>query len=93
MRRTTFGKSREMNRLATRSAPVSDALLFDVRDHQLSAELTLAERRIDSWVFAPWLLLCAHAVIAGLGLFAAVRSNNSTASVLLFSWTAIRASP
>ena len=56
MRRTLFGKSSERERLAPPRASVREALLFDIRDHEASTDLTLAERRADSWTFAPWLL-------------------------------------
>ena len=45
-----------------------EALLFDVRDHTDSADLTLAERRVGGWTFAPWLLLSGHIAVA-LSLF------------------------
>ncbi len=64
MRRTLFGKSLEVERLAPPRASIRDALLFDVVDQQESADLTLAERRVDSWTFAPWLLLAGHLIIA-----------------------------
>src|SRR6266487_4523419 len=64
MRRTLFGKSHELERLAPPRAPLRDALLFDIRDHEASTDLTLAERRADSWTFTPWLLLAGHVIIA-----------------------------
>jgi diguanylate cyclase (GGDEF)-like protein len=64
MRRTLFGKSTELERLAPPRASVRDALLFDVRDQEASADLTLAERRTESWTFAPWLLLVGHLILA-----------------------------
>ncbi|MEP7131174.1 MAG: EAL domain-containing protein [Sphingomicrobium sp.] len=64
MRRTVFGKSAEIERLAPPRASVSDALLFDVRDHEASTDMTLAERRAESWTFAPWLLLVGHLVLS-----------------------------
>ncbi len=67
MRRTMFGKSPELERLAPPRASIRDALLFDVRDQEASADLTLAERRVDSWTFAPWLLLAGH-LVAGATL-------------------------
>jgi diguanylate cyclase (GGDEF)-like protein len=63
MRRTLFGKSTELERLAPPRASVRDALLFDVRDHESSADQALAERRAESWTFAPWLLLAGHLII------------------------------
>jgi diguanylate cyclase (GGDEF)-like protein len=64
MRRTLFGKSTELERLAPPRASVRDALLFDVRDHDASTDQTLAERRAESWTFAPWLLLVGHLILA-----------------------------
>jgi diguanylate cyclase (GGDEF)-like protein len=64
MRRTMFGKSPELERLAPPRASISEALLFDVSDQQASADLTLAERRVESWTFAPWLLLAGHLIVA-----------------------------
>ena len=64
MRRSLFGKSTELERLAPPRASVRDALLFDVGDHEASTDMTLAERRVDSWKFAPWLLLAGHLIIA-----------------------------
>jgi diguanylate cyclase (GGDEF)-like protein len=64
MRRTLFGKSPDLERLAPPRASIRDALLFDISDHEASADLTLAERRVDSWKFAPWLLLAGHIIIA-----------------------------
>ena len=60
MRRTLFGKSPQSKFIRPRARPCSEALLFDVRDHSESADLTLAERRLASWMFAPWLLLSGH---------------------------------
>jgi diguanylate cyclase (GGDEF)-like protein len=64
MRRTLFGKSPELERLAPPRASIDDALFFDVRDHDASADLALAERRVDSLTFAPWLLLAGHLIMA-----------------------------
>ncbi|MFN2450671.1 MAG: hypothetical protein ABR508_12955, partial [Candidatus Baltobacteraceae bacterium] len=36
---------------------------FDVRDHSGTTDLTLAERRVAGWVFAPWLLFSGHLVL------------------------------
>jgi diguanylate cyclase (GGDEF)-like protein len=65
MRRTLFGKSPEVSIQAPARASARDAVLFDVLDHETSNELTLAERRVSGWTFAPWLLLAGHVVIAG----------------------------
>ncbi len=65
MRRTVFGKSPERERLAPPRASIRDALLFDLADQQASADLTLAERRVESWTFAPWLLLAGHLIMGG----------------------------
>src|SRR5689334_12452935 len=64
MRRTLFGKSPELERLAPPRASFRDTLLFDVSDQQHSADLTFAERRVDSWTFAPWLLFASHIILA-----------------------------
>ena len=64
MRRTLFGQSTERERLAPPRASMQDALLFDIRDHEASTDLTLAERRAESWTFAPWLLLVGHLILA-----------------------------
>jgi diguanylate cyclase (GGDEF)-like protein len=85
MRRTLFGKSPELERLAPPRASIREALLFDVSDQQASADLTLAERRVDSWTFAPWLLLFGHLIVAG-ALVVQDRqpaSNTALASVFL----------
>ena len=80
MRRTLFGKSPELERLAPPRASIRDALSFDVTDQQASADMTLAERRVDSWTFAPWLLLAGHLVIAAT-LVAEGRSADTHASL------------
>ena len=64
MRRTLFGKSQEVERLTAADVSALDAMTFDVRDHELSADQNLIERRVGSWVFAPWLLLVGHLIIA-----------------------------
>jgi diguanylate cyclase (GGDEF)-like protein len=82
MRRTLFGKSPELERLAPSRASIGDALLFDVVDQQASADLTLAERRVDGWTFAPWLLLAGHLVIAATLL---IQDRPSASGVSIFS--------
>jgi diguanylate cyclase (GGDEF)-like protein len=64
MRRTLFGKVPELERIAPAKASVGEALLFDVRDHDTSTDQSLAERRLSGWIFAPWLLLAGHLIIA-----------------------------
>jgi diguanylate cyclase (GGDEF)-like protein len=59
-----FGKSPEVERLAPVRVSAREALLFDVRDHDSSADQTLIERRVGAWGFAPWLLLAGHIIIA-----------------------------
>jgi diguanylate cyclase (GGDEF)-like protein len=85
MRRAVFGKSPELERLAPSRASFGDALLFDVSDQQASADQTLAERRVDGWTFAPWLLLAGHLVIAGTLLLQDHRDGSAgrIASVLV----------
>src|SRR5690349_16933577 len=80
MRRTLFGKSPELERLAPPRASIRDALLFDVADQQASADLTLAERRVDSWTFAPWLLLVGHLIVSA-ALLAQGRPPASSATL------------
>src|SRR5689334_11738152 len=62
MRRPLFGRASELPS-ATGTSP-GEALLFDVRDHTESADLSLAERRVGSWTFAPWLVLSGHLIMA-----------------------------
>jgi diguanylate cyclase (GGDEF)-like protein len=64
MRRTLFGKSPAVELHAPARASVAEALLFDVRDHLDSANCALAERRLASWMYAPWLLLSGHLALA-----------------------------
>ena len=59
MRRTLFGKSPELERLAPPRASIARcALRSTSRDQQASADMTLAERRVDSWTFAPVVASC-----------------------------------
>ena len=62
MRRTLFGRASDLPTVTGTSA--KEALLFDVRDQSESADLTLAERRVGSWTFAPWLVLSGHLIMA-----------------------------
>jgi diguanylate cyclase (GGDEF)-like protein/PAS domain S-box-containing protein len=62
-----FGKS-EVERLTPGGVSAGEAVFFDIRDHEGSTDFTLAERRVAGWVFAPWLLLAGHIIIAA-GLF------------------------
>jgi diguanylate cyclase (GGDEF)-like protein len=64
MRRTLFGKSPEVERLAAGRISAGAALTFDICDHDSSTDQTLAERRVGGWTFAPWLLLGGHLIIA-----------------------------
>jgi diguanylate cyclase (GGDEF)-like protein len=63
MRRTLFGKSPEVERLTPAKISASEALTFDVREHESSADQTLIERRVGGWSFAPWLMLAGHVVL------------------------------
>lgn len=63
MRRNLFGKSSEAEHLAPPRSSGSEALFFDVREHDSGADLTLAERRVGAFVFAPWLLFSGHLII------------------------------
>ena len=69
MRRTLFGKSPELDLPAAARASAREVLLFDVRDHDASNDLTLAERRVSGWTFAPWLLLAGHLIITATLVF------------------------
>src|SRR5258705_4714189 len=63
MRRTLFGKSPELERLAPARVSAREALTFDIVDHESSVDQTLIERRVGSWAVAPWLLLAGHMII------------------------------
>jgi diguanylate cyclase (GGDEF)-like protein len=107
MRRTLFGKSPELERLAPPRASIVDALFFDVRDHDASADLALAERRVDSWTFAPWLLLVGHVIMASTLLlhdmhgssapalvpFLACLATDLVAGLVLFGWRRLQMAP
>ncbi|HEX8839426.1 MAG TPA: hypothetical protein VF750_03025, partial [Sphingomicrobium sp.] len=69
MRRTIFGRPPEVELQAPARALAREAVLFDVRDNSESADLTLAERRLGSWTYAPWLVLAGHLIIAISFLF------------------------
>jgi diguanylate cyclase (GGDEF)-like protein len=64
MRRTLFGRSPQMEAPAPARASAREALLFDLQDHSNSGDLALAERRVGSWLYAPWLMLSGHLIIA-----------------------------
>src|SRR5438093_6237394 len=64
MRRSLFGKSPEVERQTPARISASEALTFDVRDHEASTDHYLIERRVGSWALAPWLLLAGHLIIA-----------------------------
>src|SRR5215208_5725922 len=63
MRRTLFGKSAEVAHLTPPRSSASEALFFDIREHDSSADLTLAERRAGAFVFSPWLLFSGHLIL------------------------------
>ncbi|MFL6764014.1 MAG: putative bifunctional diguanylate cyclase/phosphodiesterase [Sphingomicrobium sp.] len=63
MRRTLFGRSPEMERLVPARISASDAMTFDIRDHEATADLVLIERRVGSWSLSPWLLLAGHLIL------------------------------
>ena len=69
MRRNLFRKPPEIELHAPARPRARDALLFDVRDHSDSADLNLAERRLGTWTFAPWLVLSGHLIIAASLVF------------------------
>jgi diguanylate cyclase (GGDEF)-like protein len=64
MRRTLFRKTPEIELHAPARASAREALWFDVRDHSDSTDMTLAERRLGGWTFAPWLVFTGHLIIA-----------------------------
>src|SRR3954447_497138 len=80
MRRTLFGKSPEVERLTPARISASEALVFDVREHESNADQTLIERRVGSWSFAPWLLMIGHLII-GASLLLQDRPPASTATL------------
>ena len=61
MRRNLFRKSAEVHPPVRSS--VREVLFFDVRDHSESTDLSLAERRLTAWIYAPWLLLMGHVAL------------------------------
>src|SRR4051812_27691193 len=63
MRRTLFGRSPEAEHVTPARISASEALTFDVREHDSNADQTLIERRVGSWGFAPWLLMVGHSII------------------------------
>src|SRR4051812_7257304 len=82
MRRKLFGKNPEAEWIGPKSASASEALLFDIREHESSTDSRLAELRVDGWAFVPWLLLAGH-LIVGANLL--VGSNaRSPAAILAF---------
>ena len=80
MRRTLFGKSAEVERLTPAHVSVIEALVFDILDHQSSADQSLIERRVGSWSFAPWLLLTGHLII---GISLLLQEGPSTSWAML----------
>jgi diguanylate cyclase (GGDEF)-like protein len=64
MRRALFARTPEVELHTPARASVREALLFDLQDHSESTDLALAERRVGSWAFAPWLLFAGHLLIA-----------------------------
>jgi diguanylate cyclase (GGDEF)-like protein len=79
MRRALFGKNPEVERIASQSTSASEALLFDVREHESSTDDRLAELRVAGWTFAPWLLLAGHLIILASLLVAPSARASSTA--------------
>jgi len=80
MRRTLFGKSPEIERLAPARVSAREALTFDIVDHESSVDQTLIERRVGSWAVAPWLLLAGH-IIIGVSLLMQDRPPASSATL------------
>jgi diguanylate cyclase (GGDEF)-like protein len=85
MRRTVFGKSSEAELIAPARISAGEALLFDIRDHQASSDVTLAERRVSAWIFAPWLLFMGHLIIACSLLFQDRPAASSSALIGVFA--------
>src|SRR5258707_9700849 len=84
MRRTLFGKSPEIERLAPARVSAREALTFDIVDHESSVDQTLIERRVGSWAVAPWLLLAGHMVIGTSLLLQDRPPQNSTTLAAVF---------
>jgi diguanylate cyclase (GGDEF)-like protein len=85
MRRTLFGKSPELELLSAPRESAGEVLLFDVRDHESTNDLALAERRVSGWTFAPWLLLAGHLIIGVTLLFQDRTASNSVAFAKVFA--------
>jgi diguanylate cyclase (GGDEF)-like protein len=64
MRRTLFGNIQGREQAAPVRVSPAEALLFDIREHHSSRDQSLAERRVASWTFIPWLLFVGKLVIA-----------------------------
>jgi len=80
MRRTLFGKSPEIERLAPTRVSAREALTFDIIDHESSVDQTLIERRVGAWSVAPWLLFVGH-IIIGTSLLLQDRPPASSAAL------------
>jgi diguanylate cyclase (GGDEF)-like protein len=80
MRRNLFGKSPEVEHLTPGRSSISEALFFDVREHDSSTDLTLHERRAGAFVFSPWLLFSTH-LILGVSLLLQDRPPASWATL------------
>src|ERR1044072_4419016 len=76
MRRNLFGRPSEQELPTVTRATAREALLFDVRDHTESGDLTLAERLGGSWTFAPWIVRAGHLIMA-ISLFLRDRPSAS----------------
>ena len=74
MRRTLFGKFQGLEQVAPVRVSPAEALLFDISDQRSSRDHSLAEQRVASWAFVPWLLLAGKLVI-GIGLLLQERVN------------------
>jgi diguanylate cyclase (GGDEF)-like protein len=80
MRRNLFGISPEVERLTPARISASEALTFDVREHEASTDQTLIERRVGSWALAPWLMFAGHLIIT-TALLLEDRPSSSTATL------------
>jgi diguanylate cyclase (GGDEF)-like protein len=79
MRRTLFRKSEEVHPPVR--ASVREVLWFDISDHTESADLTLAERRLGAWGYAPWLLFAGH-VATMLGFLLQIPPHPASSALL-----------
>jgi diguanylate cyclase (GGDEF)-like protein len=80
MRRALFGQSSDRELRAPARASTREALSFDILDHSGTADLALAERRLEGNSLAPWLLLAGHGGLAAT-LFASAISRGTVGAL------------